>query len=106
LSNAELKILKGSRMPIGFYQFDEEIFELHSYNAKKNDILYLFTDGYSDQFGGKEDKKIKLSIFKELLVVNSLKPLIQQKNNLLKYLENWQGDKPQTDDILIMGIKI
>jgi len=101
-----MEIFKGNRMPIGFYEFDQETFTNYSFETKKGDLIYLFTDGYYDQFGGEGDKKIKPNTLKNLLLTNSGKLLIQQKNNLIKYLEDWQGKTPQTDDILILGIKI
>ena len=69
-------------------------------------VLYLYTDGYADQFGGEKGKKFKYKQLQEKLLAISDKPLDQQKKILEETFENWKGNNEQTDDVLIIGIKI
>ena len=69
-------------------------------------MLYLYTDGFADQFGGPKGKKFKYKPLNELLLVNSIKPMPEQKELLLLSLNTWQGDLEQVDDICVIGIKL
>lgn len=73
---------------------------------KKNDCIYLFTDGYADQFGGEKGKKFLYKRFKETLISISDMNTEEQKSELYHTFENWKGNQPQTDDVLVIGIKI
>ena len=73
---------------------------------KKDDIIYMFTDGFQDQFGGKDKKKMGSGRFRELLLSLSKEDFNRQKNLLRSSLTEWQGDEEQTDDILVIGIKV
>ncbi|MCX7729497.1 MAG: serine/threonine-protein phosphatase, partial [Bacteroidia bacterium] len=78
---------------------------------QKGDTIYLFSDGYADQFGGKKhkddkEKKFTKKRFKELLKEISTMPINEQKQELLKRHLEWRGDTEQTDDICILGIKV
>jgi serine phosphatase RsbU (regulator of sigma subunit) len=73
---------------------------------QKNDSIYIFTDGYADQFGGDKGKKFKYSQLQELLVKNAELPVNEQKLLLDKTLNNWKGNLEQVDDILIIGLKV
>lgn len=81
-------------------------FKNHEIELEKNDIIYLFTDGYADQFGGEKGKKMKSSNFKSLLISIANLPLDQQHYRLEDALELWKGDLEQLDDICIIGVKI
>lgn len=74
--------------------------ELH-----EDDMLYLFSDGYVDQFGGDEDKKFMYRRFRYLLLTIHRFPLIDQKLILEENIKTWRGDNPQVDDILVIGFK-
>lgn len=74
-------------------------------DIQKNDIVYLFSDGFADQFGEFSDKKFKRGPFRKLLLDIHEKPMDQQKQELEKTLDNWKGKLPQTDDIIVMGVK-
>ncbi|MFH0843205.1 MAG: AAA family ATPase [Bacteroidota bacterium] len=102
----ELKEHRGDSMPIGFYEKEDQSFTNTEILFQKNDIIYLFTDGYIDQFGGIERKTFRSANFKKLLIHIHNLPLIQQKEELEKKYEEWRGDIDQVDDILIIGIKI
>ena len=73
---------------------------------QKNDILYLFTDGYADQFGGEKGKKFKLSSLQELFLSKCHLPMDEQLKEVEKTLSNWKGNIDQVDDILIIGIRV
>ncbi|MBA2612514.1 MAG: SpoIIE family protein phosphatase [Bacteroidetes bacterium] len=96
---------KGSKFPLGYY-FDKKEFVLNTIQLKENDRLYLTTDGYADQFGGNNNKKLNRKAFKELLLsLNGMDG--DEQNSFLDYsLKNWKQDEEQTDDILVVGITI
>lgn len=102
----EVFIYKGDKMPIGIYPGTERPFSSIEIDLKKNDIIYMFTDGYVDQFGGPEGKKIKTSGLKDIILKIANLPMEQQKQFLDDYIEEWKGENQQVDDILVMGIKI
>ncbi len=105
--NKQLIELKTDRFPIGSYFEDsQQKYSNNEFQLQKNDFLYLFTDGFSDQFGGPKEKKFKYKQFKELLVsVSHLKP-DEQLEQLQRAFDKWKGNLEQIDDILVMGIRI
>ncbi len=107
IRNGEIIILKGDRMPVGYY-FQEAIrnFSTQEIILQENDMLYLFSDGYADQFGGQEKTKFYIRNFKKLLLEIHNLPLTEQKNLLIKKFQEWKNGEPQTDDITILGYKI
>lgn len=98
--------LKGDKMPIGRSPKDEQLFTAHEFNLLKGDLVYLFTDGFPDQFGGEKGKKLKEKNLKTLLLQNSKLALAQQESTLISYLENWRGNLEQIDDICLVGFKV
>jgi serine phosphatase RsbU (regulator of sigma subunit) len=72
---------------------------------KSDDMIYIFTDVYADQFGGPEGKKFKYRRFRHLLLTIHKLPLEQQKEILEKSHEDWKGNLQQVDDILVIGFK-
>lgn len=98
--------LKASRYPLGFYNDVDKIFEEHVIMLQPNDCLYLFTDGFIDQFGGSNNKKLNKRNFKELLRTASSMNLADQESYLDYSFNNWKQEEEQTDDVLIVGIKI
>jgi serine phosphatase RsbU (regulator of sigma subunit) len=75
-------------------------------NLKEGDCLYIFSDGYADQFGGPKGKKFMRKRFRELLLEISHLPMPEQKWRLMDTLDRWQGNQEQVDDILVIGIRI
>jgi serine phosphatase RsbU (regulator of sigma subunit) len=98
---------KGDRFPIGAFDGSQpQSFRNNEIDLKEGDCLYLFSDGYADQFGGLESKKFMYKKFEELLLqVHSL-PVEAQKDELYKTYLKWKGSNDQVDDILVIGIKI
>lgn len=98
----------GQIYPIGSIVPEDEAFKFKnkSFNITSNTSIYLFTDGYQDQFGGLHNQKIQISnLHKSLKEIYKL-PFSQQKSFLLQKIKKWQGSNDQTDDILIVGLKI
>jgi PAS domain S-box-containing protein len=81
-------------------------FNLHEIKIQENDILYLFTDGFPDQFGGENDKKYKKNQFKEFLLSIHKKPMEKQYELVNAEFTAWKGNNEQTDDICILGVRI
>lgn len=98
--------LKGSRYPIGFYSGIEKIFEETIFQLQGNDYLYLFTDGYIDQFGGERNKKLNKFNFKDLLLTINEMESNEQESFLEYAFNNWKQGNPQTDDVLVIGLKM
>lgn len=105
IRNKELHEIKADKRPIGSYQ-TEEHFTDKEYQLEKGDMVYLFSDGYADQFGGPKGKKLKYSVFKELLIENSDKPVSEQKEILDNYFEDWRGNLEQLDDVCVIGVRV
>lgn len=97
---------RGNKMPIGINAVAEKSFTNHIIELRKDDLIYLFSDGYPDQFGGPEDKKFKYSNLKKLLLKNHNKSMEMQKKDLERNFISWKSDTEQVDDVLVMGIKI
>jgi len=96
---------KGDKMPVAIYERMDD-FTNHEIYLKKGDMLYLFTDGYADQFGGDKCKKFTYKRFKELILSNANKTMKEQKLILEKTIINWKNNFEQTDDITVIGFKI
>ena len=97
--------LKGDRQPIAKYS-NYKNFTNHTIELKSNDSIYLFTDGFQDQFGGPKGKKLKLKGFKEILLNNNNKSMRHQKNRIEDAFKIWKDDLEQIDDICIIGYKV
>lgn len=105
ISKQETKVYKADRMPIGrYHKKDDTPFTKHEFSVKQGDAVFIYSDGYHDQFGGTEDKKFGSKRFKNLLQeISSLKANDQQFK-LEQELKQWQGDTPQTDDVTVIGL--
>ncbi len=106
IRDGELRIINGDKMPIGIHYQKETPFTNHKIRLKSQDSIYLFTDGYTDQFGGPEDKKYKIIRFRNLLLKIHRKLMHQQKKIIARELNEWMGNNDQVDDILIMGLRV
>jgi serine phosphatase RsbU (regulator of sigma subunit) len=104
IRNTEIQQLIGSKNSIGGNIANKKFDEITiSYQPK--DKLYLFTDGYLDQFGGTQNKKFMIKRFRELLVEVHLLPMQEQKQEIEKNMRTWIGTHEQTDDITVIGIE-
>jgi len=102
----ELIEIKADKQPCGFY-FELKPFTKKEISLEPNDIIYSFTDGYADQFGGEKGKKFRYKSLEKILLENCNKPLTEQKTILSDSMNNWMGQKhEQLDDILVIGVKI
>ncbi len=104
--NIEFTETKADRMPIGIYIKETKPFTNNVLTIQKDDAIYLFSDGYLSQFGGLNGSKFKGEKFKTTLRSLQNREMPQQKEILEKMLREWQGELPQTDDILVIGIKL
>ena len=105
IREGKLKETKGDKMPIGIHARMEP-FTNHNIKIQTGDSLYIFSDGYIDQFGGENDKRFTQRRFRKLLVDIYDKPMTDQKEILEKTLAEWQGKSDQIDDILVMGVRV
>lgn len=105
LRDNKIEEIKGDRFSIGSHDDLKDVKEItkRTFALEEYDMVYLFTDGYADQFGGPEGKKYKYRRFRHLLLTIYKLPVEQQQYYLRKSIEDWMGDKEQIDDILILG---
>jgi serine phosphatase RsbU (regulator of sigma subunit) len=102
----ELYYIKGNRSSVGGEAVIEKYFDDQEYYLNEGDIVYLFSDGLPDQFGGVDGKKMKIARLKQLLEKVSKQSMNDQKEKISEYFSEWKGDYEQVDDILLMGIKV
>lgn len=105
VNDNQLIELKGDRMPVGYGERKED-FNLHTIELKKDDTLYLFTDGYADQFGGPKGKKLMYKKLHEFLVNISSQTFESQTESLGTNFESWKGNLEQVDDVCVIGLKV
>lgn len=105
IRQGELIELKTDKQPIG-YTYIMSPFKDYSYQLEIGDLIYLYSDGYPDQFGGERGKKFKSRNLKEFITLISSKDLADQKNILAGRFEEWKGDEEQVDDVTVVGLKI
>jgi PAS domain S-box-containing protein len=107
ISEKELSQYKGDKHPVGAYVGEELIpFTSNEIDIKKGDLIYLFSDGYADQFGGQSGKKFMYKRFRELILSISHLEMGKQKESLEVAFDEWRGDLDQLDDVCVMGIKV
>ncbi|MFO0358030.1 MAG: two-component regulator propeller domain-containing protein [Sphingobacteriaceae bacterium] len=104
-ANAEMIEYKGDKQPVGYYS-NMKPFTQHEVVAQKGDIIYLYTDGYADQFGGMNGKKFMSKQLKGQLMSIFSYPMSQQKEKLDEIFKSWQGRLEQVDDVTVIGIKL
>ncbi len=87
-------------------EYEKKTFYDEEFPLKKGDSIYIFTDGYADQFGGPKGKKFKYKTLSDVLLSVNEEPLEKQRQVLEKTFDDWKGTLEQVDDVLIMGIRI
>lgn len=106
-NDSELEKIDGNKYPVGGAQLDiDRKFTTHRKVLQKNDMLYMFSDGYADQFGGEKGKKFMVKKFHEVLLSIHQYGMNEQHQQLHQYFENWRGSYEQVDDVLVVGVKI
>jgi sigma-B regulation protein RsbU (phosphoserine phosphatase) len=104
--NNELMEIKGSNAPIGSYGHNiDKKFAEHIVKIKKDDTMYMFSDGLQDQFGGLDGKKFMIKRFRDLLQKVHNFSMTEQKDIIEKEMSGWQQSYEQTDDMLLIGVK-
>ncbi len=106
LRKGELIELNADKMPIGIYLGIDRPFVNKEMELESGDTIYLFSDGYADQFGGLKGKKFTKKRYKELLLTIQHEPMIKQREILENTMDQWLGDQQLIDDVLVMGIRI
>jgi serine phosphatase RsbU (regulator of sigma subunit) len=106
IQNGVLEEIKGDKFPIGGNQYGEQEFTAKHFTLNAGDSLYLSSDGYADQFGGTEEKKFMTKKFKALIEENIHLDMDLQKESLHKAHLDWKGNYEQTDDVLVIGVKM
>jgi CheY-like chemotaxis protein len=101
----EIIEFRGDRMTLSYQDINSD-FSRKEILTKPDDLVYLFTDGYVDQFGGKWEKKFRRTQFKEVLLKNHKYNLSIQKEMLLDTYNTWKGSQDQVDDITVVGLRL
>jgi ligand-binding sensor domain-containing protein/serine phosphatase RsbU (regulator of sigma subunit) len=105
--NYELEVIKATKFPIGGIELeDNRTYENHTITVDEGDYLYLFSDGFADQFGGPKGKKYMVSNLQKTFLQNINLTMVQQKEALIKSFVDWRNTQEQVDDVLVIGIKI
>jgi len=105
--NGKVTIYRADRYPIGMIDGQaKKSFTNHKVEVMKGDMLYIFTDGFADQFGGEDEKKFKTINIRSLLAKIYMLPVDEQKRLLENSIRDWMGDISQVDDILFIGTRI
>ena len=104
--NNDLIKFKPDKMPVGMHHGEKKPFSINTLGLRKGDIIYTFTDGYADQFGGPKGKKFKYKALKEVLISIQTKSMEEQKEILHSTFEKWKGNLEQVDDVLIIGVRV
>ena len=105
IRNGQIEQLPSDRMPVGVGERKEQ-FKLYGVTKEPNASLYLYTDGFADQFGGPKGKKFKYNQLNELLLSINSSDLTQQQSKLSGVFDAWKGELEQVDDVLVVGIKV
>jgi len=105
IRNNKIHVYQPDKMPVGFYVTHDK-FTNYNINYQQGDMIYMYTDGFSDQFGGPNGKKFKSKQFRELLLSLHHLPANKQKDILGKKFYEWKGDLDQVDDVLIFGLRL
>jgi len=100
-----MHLINADPMPVGLGAIREKKFNQHEFKMEKGDVIYLFSDGYSDQFGGERGKKFSRRRFLNMLQEIHKRPMKFQEQRLTETLRKWMKEEDQIDDITVMGIR-
>jgi serine phosphatase RsbU (regulator of sigma subunit) len=104
--SGKLAVIKGDRMPVGIHSQGSTAFTAQKLTLKRGDTLYLFSDGYADQFGGTQRKKFGSTRLKKLLTRIQANIMHDQQEIIEKEFDQWKGEEEQIDDVLMIGVKV
>ena len=105
IRKGSLEVFKGDKLPVGQHINSHQQFADHTIELEPEDMVYIFSDGFADQFGGPGNKKFSPKRLKELLTSNWNQPLDFQKSTFLKAIQEWKGKEEQIDDISMIGVR-
>ncbi|REJ84300.1 MAG: hypothetical protein DWQ33_03065 [Bacteroidetes bacterium] len=105
LRDKEFKIFTPNKYPVGGLQISHDKYNNHSIQTMKGDTVYIFSDGFADQFGGDKGKKLMVKNFRETLLSISGMNMQEQKKFLSNFFNDWKGQNEQVDDVLVIGLK-
>ncbi|MCB9223687.1 MAG: SpoIIE family protein phosphatase [Crocinitomicaceae bacterium] len=106
VTGGEIFEIKADKQPVGYMPERNEPFTNHRIKLMEGDALYIFSDGFADQFGGPKGKKFKYKQMRDLLHNNFDKPMMFQKELMLKVFQEWKGDLEQIDDVCMIGVRV
>ena len=107
MHDGQLTVINGDRKPIGGSQHGKErSYTAHRITYSEGDSIYLFSDGFTDQFGGPDQRKFMASRFNDILQANHKMPMAMQAEALEKAFNAWKGAQPQIDDVCVLGIAV
>ena len=106
IQDDQLYRVRGNKFPVGGYELEEHNFTKHVVSIDKPTTCYIFSDGFSDQFGGPNGRKFMAKNFRDLLYEIHQMPMAEQEKILDLVINEWMGSNEQTDDILVIGFKI
>jgi len=104
--NGNLEICKPDKMPIGIHENYTHPFKSSTIKVEKGDMVYMFSDGYADQFGGVYDQKFRYKQLQNLILSLHLKKMAEQYEVFERTMDEWMGYRDQIDDMLIIGIRV
>lgn len=96
---------KADKQPVGKFE-RQQPYTTHTFELQKGDSIYIFSDGYVDQFGGEKGKKFKIKAFRQLLLDVQEKVMTEQKAIINQTFENWKGSLDQVDDVCVFGVRV
>ncbi|MCX6310110.1 MAG: tetratricopeptide repeat protein [Bacteroidetes bacterium] len=106
IRSGEMQEWKADKQPVGIFTGEQKMFSQQSISLQDGDSIYLFTDGFADQFGGPKGKKFKYKQMQDLLLENSTLSMKEQEVCLENDFQTWKGNLDQVDDVCVIGIKI
>jgi serine phosphatase RsbU (regulator of sigma subunit) len=106
IRNNEEILIKGDRIAIGSMDHRTPSFVNHEIDLQKGDRFYIYSDGYADQFGGENGKKMKTAVMRHYILSMRGTSMEDQRKGLDKFLKDWQGSLDQVDDICVIGVSV